>query len=122
MADEEIEEEGPKKKSKLPIIIGFVLALDGGGGGFFAVSSGLLFGSHEEETAKPHEELEPLPALAFVPIDPLIINLGKQSQNKFLRFRAQLEVEGKYEKDVTLLLPRILDVLNSYLRAVETAD
>ena len=41
MADEELaEEEAPKKKSKLPLIIGLVLMLALGGGGFFAVYSG----------------------------------------------------------------------------------
>ena len=32
---------------------------------------------------------------------------------------SQLEVEKKYLTEVELLKPRVLDVLNSYLRAVE---
>ena len=44
MTDTTVDEEGaaPAKPSKLPLIIGVVLALAGAGGGFFAVSSGLL--------------------------------------------------------------------------------
>jgi len=38
------EEEQPAKKSKLPLILGLVLALLGGGGGFFAVSQGMILG------------------------------------------------------------------------------
>lgn len=41
---------------------------------------------------------------------------------KHLRFRAQVEVIDSAVADVTLLVPRILDVLNSYLRAIDTAS
>lgn len=123
MADEEtVEEDGPKKKSKMPMIIGLVLALAGGGGGFFAVQSGMLFGTHEEVEADSHEEPGPMPDVAFVPVDPLIINLGSQSKNQYLRFRVQLEVAGGFEAEVTALLPRVLDILNGYLRAVDVRD
>jgi len=123
MADEEeVEDEGPKKKSKMPLIIGLVLALAGGGGGFFAVQSGMIFGSHEEVAADSHEEAAAMPDVVFVPVDPLIINLGGRSRNQFLRFRSQLEVGGAYEAEVTALLPRVLDILNGYLRAVDVKD
>jgi flagellar FliL protein len=39
-----------------------------------------------------------------------------------LRFTAQVEVAAGSEADVTLLKPRILDVLNSYLRAIDIAS
>ncbi|WP_428546074.1 flagellar basal body-associated FliL family protein [Profundibacter sp.] len=123
MADEEeVEDEGPKKKSKMPLIIGLVLALAGGGGGFYAVQSGMLFGSHEEVAADSHAEVEPMPDVVFVPVDPLIINLGGRSRNQFLRFRASLEVDGAYEAEVAALLPRVLDILNGYLRAVDVKE
>jgi len=123
MADEEeVEGEGPKKKSKMPLIIGLVLALAGGGGGFYAVQSGMLFGSHEEAAADSHGEVEPMPDVVFVPVDPLIINLGGRSRNQFLRFRSQLEVDGPYEEEVTAMLPRVLDILNGYLRAVDVKE
>ncbi|WP_457647662.1 flagellar basal body-associated FliL family protein [Profundibacter sp.] len=123
MADEEeVEDESPKKKSKMPLIIGLVLALAGGGGGFYAVQSGMLFGSHEEAAADSHVEAEPMPDVVFVPVDPLIINLGGRSRNQFLRFRSSLEVDGAHEAEVTALLPRVLDILNGYLRAVDVKD
>ena len=43
---EETENEEPKKSSKLPMIIGLVLAIAGGGGGFYAVYSGMLLGGY----------------------------------------------------------------------------
>lgn len=123
MADEETPpEEEPKKKSKLPLMIGLVLALAGGGGGFFAVYSGMLFGAESHEKEAKTEALEQLPDIAFVEVDPLTVSLLDNGRDRFLRFRAQLETSGQYQADVEKLLPRITDVLNSYLRAVELDD
>lgn len=128
MADKEQLEEEPKKKSKLPLIVGIVLMLALGGGGFFAVYSGLLFTpahdpTEEELSALKEAVVEPLPDIAFVPIEPLIINLaGQGSGNRHLRFQAQIEVPSAYKSEVESLMPRIVDVLNGYLRAVDMTD
>jgi flagellar FliL protein len=60
--------------------------------------------------------------IAFVPLDTMVVSLGADSGSSHLRFTAQVEVEDTAEADVTLLKPRILDVLNSYLRAIDTAS
>ncbi|MFT6424460.1 MAG: flagellar FliL protein [Celeribacter sp.] len=128
MADEEQLEDEPKKKSKLPLVVGIVLMLALGGGGFFAVYSGLLFAPPHEPTEEELSELEmdimePLPDVAFVPIEPLIINLsGQGAGNRHLRFQAQIEVPSAYQSEVETLLPRIVDVLNGYLRAVDITE
>ncbi len=124
MSDEETPEgeEAPKKKSKLPMIIGVVLLLAGAGGGFFAVSSGLLFGAEEPVEEVAEEEVIPLPDIAFVPLETLTISLNDNGASRHLRFTAQLEVEPGTEEDVLLVVPRIMDVLNGYLRAVESAE
>ncbi|MCU0826411.1 MAG: flagellar basal body-associated FliL family protein [Tabrizicola sp.] len=114
-------ETAPKKSSKKPILIGLVLALVLGGGGFYATWSGLILGGsdqHEEEGAKP----TPLAGIAFVPLDTMVLSLAPDSGSDHLRFTAQVEVVDSAEADVTLLKPRILDVLNSYLRAIDTAS
>jgi flagellar FliL protein len=49
----------------------------------------------------------------------MIISLGDAAGSRHLRFTAQVEVAEASEADVTLLAPRIMDVLNSYLRAIE---
>ncbi|UOA28807.1 flagellar basal body-associated FliL family protein [Pseudosulfitobacter sp. DSM 107133] len=115
-------DEPPKKASKLPLILGVVLALIGAGGGFYATFSGLFLGSesHAEEEAKP--EIEGLPDVAFVPVEPMVVSLIPGAGNQHLRFRANLEVPSQYQEDVTLLLPRVVDVLNGYLRALELRD
>ena len=118
------EEQAPKKKSKLPLLIGFVLMLGLGGGGFYAVYSGMILGDGhaDDHAAEEPVKVEALPDIAFVPVDPMIVTLGGGGANRHLRFTAQLEVAKAYQQDVALLMPRILDVLNGYLRAVEAAE
>jgi len=124
MAEAAETEEPPKKKaSKLPLIIGLVLMLVLGGGGFYATFSGMILGGGHEQTAGTDEhEVAPLPDIAFVPVDPLVISLGDQARNRHLRFVSQLEVSTTHESEVVHLMPRILDVLNGYLRAVEVRE
>lgn len=113
-------DELPRKRSRKPTLIGAALALILGGGGFYATWSGLILGSdHAEAAAAP---AQPLPDIAFVPVDPVIVTLGPKATSKHLRFTAQLEVAQAHQTEVTLLLPRILDVLNGYLRAVDVAQ
>lgn len=118
---EEGTEEPPKKSSKLPLIIGVVLALAGGGGGYFAVSTGMILGAESEEVHAEEPE-DALPDVAFVPVDPITVSMNSRSENHHLRFRAQLEVPAKYESEVQGVLPRVVDVLNGYLRALEAGD
>ena len=112
MSEEETApDEAEKKKSKLPLILGVVLGLAGAGGGFFAVSSGMILAP---ESAEVTDETAPgdvpaIPDVAFVPVEPLVI-------------RAELEVPSSFQAEVEKLLPRVVDVLNSYLRALDPAD
>lgn len=125
MADDVEEEDVPKKKSKLPLILGIVFAVLGGAGGFFAVQMGVIGGDETAEMANEEEPVEPpkdLPDLAFVPLDPMVISLPGEGARSHLRFSAQLEVDPQYAVDVEAIKPRITDVLNTYLRAVEIAD
>ncbi|MEO0939499.1 MAG: flagellar basal body-associated FliL family protein [Pseudomonadota bacterium] len=122
--DAETEEQKAKKPSKLPLILGVVLALLGGGGGFYAVWSGVLFGQDTQTTAAPAADKGPeaVPDIAFVDVDQIVISLSPPAHNQHLIFRAKLEVPSQYAADVALLLPRVVDVLNGYLRALELGD
>lgn len=122
-ADAAITDNAPKKGGKLPLIIGLMLALVGGAGGFFAVQAGLLGGS--ESTAK--EALADTKdaaraTVSFVAIDPLVISLPRSGGRDHLRFAAQLEVVPAYVAEVEAIKPRVVDVLNGYLRAVDLAE
>ena len=114
-------DEAPKRRSKKPLIFGAVAALLLGGGAFYATYSGLLLSGGEKQDAEA-ADLEALPDIAFVPIDQMVLSLGAAAEGRYLRFTAQLEVPSVHAGDVTLLKPRILDVLNGYLRAVDPAE
>lgn len=119
---EKIDAETPVKSSKLPILIGLVLAAAGASGGFFAVNSGLILNTEHADHTDETQTAKKVPDIEFIAVDPLIVSLRAPSQAKHLRFRAQLEVPTAYAADVTKLLPRVVDVLNGYLRALDAAD
>lgn len=112
----------PKQSSKMPIIIGFVLAIAGGGSGFFAVQSGLVLGEPSEELEHTETAVPTGPSMSYVAIDPLVISLPSSNGRDHLRFSAQLEVPPAHAAEVEAVKPRIVDVLNSYLRAVDLAE
>ena len=112
-----------KKTSKMPLIMGLVAALAGGGGGFYAAFSGMILapestGKEVETTDQPNA----IPDIEFVQVEPMTISISPAAQGRQLRFRAQLEVPSPYTPDVEKLLPRVVDVMNGYLRAVELRD
>lgn len=119
----------PRKGSKLPLLLGLVLAVAGGAGGFFAVQAGLLGGGGAGDSAAQAEAGSDggqgggqgeAPAAAFVELPPLTVNIA--GGERFLRFVGQVEVDPARLEEVTALTPRIVDVLNGYLRAVEPRD
>ncbi|WP_270725528.1 flagellar basal body-associated FliL family protein [Shimia sp. Alg240-R146] len=126
MTDSNVEtEDAPKKASKLPLIIGLVLALVGGGGGFFAVYSGMLFGSEPASTASAETvetSKDALPDVGYVALAPFIVSLTSDGPASLLRFAAQLEVPHEHLDEVERVKPRIIDVLNGYLRALSAED
>ncbi len=124
MADATVtQDDAPKKASKLPLILGLVLALVGGGAGFYATWSGLFLNSGTEEARSDKaSEVKALPDIEFVELEPLVVSITGSGELSHLRFRAQLEVPAAYKADVELLEPRIIDVLNGYLRALRTSD
>ncbi|MEM6890566.1 MAG: flagellar basal body-associated FliL family protein [Pseudomonadota bacterium] len=123
MTDTTVEQTTePAKPSKLPLILGVLLAIMGGGGGYYATSTGLVFGNESQLEAKIEKSAESEESFAFVPLDPLTISLPGQGGNTHLRFRAELEVDPSKGKEVEVIRPRITDVLNGYLRALELSD
>jgi flagellar FliL protein len=110
----------PRRGTK-GLVFGLIGALAMGGAGFYAVYGGLLDAGGGE---KPAERAAPAPVgeIAFVPLDPIVISLPPGASARYLRFIGQLEVEPAEAAEVTRLMPRILDVLNTYLRAVEIRD
>jgi flagellar FliL protein len=122
MSDAESPEEAPApKKSKKGLLIGLVAAAVLGGGAFYAVFSGMILAPKTEVAKEEGPVLEDTKKATFVELDPIVVSLGRSSSHQ-LRFNAQLEVEPSKQEDVANLMPRILDVLNGYLRAVDIAE
>lgn len=116
---------------KMGLVIGLALALAGGGGGFLAVRSGLLplgakSADDHHESAADDGHGAPHSAVAgdtgFVEIAPITISLHDSTVADFLRFRMQLEVASSAIREVEHLRPRIVDLLNGYLRALKPED
>jgi flagellar FliL protein len=126
-----------KGQSKLLLAAG-VLALVAGGGGFYAVYSGLLVlpfiggggeGAHGTATAGHGGEAEdharapdPFEPGAFVHLEPLIVTLGPQSRSEHLKVTLAIEVGPGREAEVEAVLPRVIDILNGFLRAVDERE
>ena len=120
------EVEPAEKSGKTRMILGLILALAGAAGGFYLTSSGMLpiGGKQERKPADAAEEakpVKPLPAVSFVDLPPVILAV-KTDESRHLKFHAQLEVHSDHAGEVEKMLPRIMDVLNTYLRAIETSD
>jgi len=120
MVEKAEPEDADEKKSggKKGLIFGLLGALLAGGGGFYATYAGLILGSSTEAVAHTESDIPPLPEIAFIALDPMVVSLGEAARSNFLRFSAQLDVDPASEEAVRLVLPRIVDVLNTYLRAV----
>lgn len=115
----DMADEAPKRTGKRGLLLGGALALAAIPAGYFAVASGAL-----PLTGGPSSESRPQTPVevSFVAVEPMIISLGRASESRHLRFHAQLEVAPEHALDVQALLPRVVDVLNGYLRAVDIRD
>lgn len=122
------------KKGKLGLILGVVGALALGGAGFYATRSGLvdpgalLGGGKGAEGGHAaagegggHGEAGGVGS-DFVPIEPILVSLGPDAHARHLRFSAQIEAAPEQATAVASVMPRIVDALNTYLRAVEVRD
>jgi flagellar FliL protein len=114
--------EKPSKSIKKPLIFGLLLAVAGGAAGYLG---GARMWQGEPDSSEPVAQKD-LPAalqgITFVPIEPMIVSLGSGQSARHLRFTAQIEVPEQYQTDVIQLMPRILDMLNGYLRTIEAED
>lgn len=126
--DDDAEDEAPRRKSRAPLLIGLLLALLLGGGGFYAVFSGrlalpaALTGGGDDGHAPIGAAFPAGDAPAFVPVGEMVIPLGPDATAKFLVIETSVETRPEDAAALEALRPRILDVFNTFLRAVEEAD
>lgn len=133
MADDQTEADAPPKKRRLlvPLLIGLGLALAGGAGGYWAVAMGPFApesaaktgdGAAAEASDTHATGATPPISVAFVPLETLVISLGSEQAARHLMFSAELEVDPAHAEEVRLLSPRVMDVLNSYLRVISISE
>ncbi|GMG83647.1 flagellar basal body-associated FliL family protein [Paralimibaculum aggregatum] len=131
---DEAAPERPRKGGKT-LLIALPVAVLLGGGAFYGVYAGLVplpFGQPPPEgpAAAAGEAAGPDPieaelvagALpAFVPLEPMVISLAPEAAARHLKLSVQIEADPALADAVSQLRPRIADVLNTFMRAVEPA-
>lgn len=108
----------PPKRSMLRRLLPVVAALLLGAGGFAASWFGVIELPGGTETDAPEDPAD----FAFVPIHGLTVTLGPRAQSAPLLFSAEIEVRPESLAAMMRMKPRFLDVLNSYLRALEPEE
>ncbi|MEQ8178190.1 MAG: flagellar basal body-associated FliL family protein [Amphiplicatus sp.] len=120
-------EQKPKKGLPLKGILttavsALALAGVGAGAAFLGAPTGQKCAAAPAAPASGgHAKTDPKD-VAYVNLEPLVISLGPGARSKYLKISISLETSKTYEKSLNELSPRIRDVLNSYLRAVEESD
>jgi flagellar protein FliL len=108
-----------RSKKKLLIVSALALAVFSGlgGGGYYFFLHGRKEAPEAAKTVKP---------VAFVDIREMVINLAhepNQERQKFLKFRAALEVkDAKLLTDIQPLLPRVEDAFQVFVRELRASD
>ncbi len=115
------------KSNGFPILLAAVALAATMGSATFAVS--LLMGTrtHEPEEAlgqpnKDDQTLIKTQPFIFIPLEPVLVTLGVEGNGQQLRFEGYLEVSESQKEQVNAQMPRIMDALNTYLRAVAYED
>lgn len=124
MSDAVISDVAPsgKPRGMLGLILGLVAALALGGGGFYATSSGMIDPASLVGASASKSQGVAGPAASFVAMDPILVSLGQNARAKYLRFTGHLDVIPERAAAVEAEMPRIVDALNTYLRAIEVRD
>jgi len=116
------------RKSSVPMVLGLVLASALGAAGFFLAYTGMLpfVGGADRPAAAPGPDTETGapdgPDLAYVTLPPMVVSIGAPGDSRHLRFQAELEVAPAGTAAVNAAMPRLLDALNGYLRAVPSEE
>lgn len=100
------------------LLLALVAAVVLGGGGFFAVYQGWLLAPSDPVRKPAPVTLD----FDFIAIDSMTISLVPGSGASSLQFAAQIEVPAHAHAEVTRMHPRFVDVINTYLRAVNPQD
>ena len=123
--------ENPRKGGRI-LLVALPVAVLLGGGAFYGVYSGLVplpFAPPKPESPAPaggaaapdpiEAELVAGTLPAFVALEPMVISLAPEAAARHLKLSVQIEADPAQADAVSQLRPRIADVLNTFMRAVE---
>lgn len=101
MADEEVQGDAPKGKSKLIIIIiAIVVLLAGGGAAFFLMGSGEPEAEPSAKTAQPAAKT-PEDPIHYVSIpQPFVFNVTGDKRDRLVQIKVQLMVRGSKNEEL----------------------
>jgi flagellar protein FliL len=110
----------PAKKGKLKLLIGLIIicALIGGGVGY----SGMVAKLMGQKPPSTDASMSDVSKTAFVEMPRLMVPLGEQASAKHLAAQFIIETTREHSERVEKLKPRLLDMLNTYLRAVDEKE
>lgn len=112
--------ESPPERGRLGLMTSLAVAAALSGSSFYSIYAGYL-----DPTVLLHETktyTDPVGDVAFVPLQPIVVSLAPDASARLLRFAGQVEVTPEHVNEIERVMPRVLDVLNTYLRAVDTRD
>ena len=97
-APAEGEDQPPKKKGKLPLVLGLVVLLAAGGGGawFFVFKDK----GGDGDTAQQQVRTQPPKPPVFVPLDAFTVNLSAEQGDQYLQVAATLKVLDQPAADI----------------------
>ena len=135
MAGNATDGEAPPKRTSRPLLLMLPAVLLLGGGSFYAVYSGLVAlpfldqgGAEEAGEAGSEPSLGPggggrgAVESAYVALEPLVIALGPEASARHLKLAVEIETSPGERDAVAAVTPRIADVLNTFLRAIDESD
>ncbi len=112
-----------KKGGMVPLLIGVVAAIALGGGAAYGVMSGLIPTPDLSADPATKEEKKEEVALAFLELPPISVPLPPEDgRARQLRLALSVETTADQILEVEAQAPRLLDALNTLLRAIDEDD
>lgn len=123
MADiSETSEAAPEKGGKVLFLITALAMILGIAGGGWVNMSGIISSGMSEPTFEEAAISQDAAMPAFVMLDPIVVSLKDGDERFLLKFVGSLDVTPQSLTEVEALKPRIADIINGYLRALELED
>ncbi len=109
----------PRSTRLRTVVVGVLSILLGAVSGYILTDRGLIpsfLGSQSVSAPSSSSEL------TYFELDPILINLPPGGNHTHLKIGAHLEVSKGFESKVSSELPRIMDIMLTYLRAIRVRD